>query len=366
MQASSIHYDWFRGNAEFPRKVLVVRSVKTDSYKYVVNSYDEFVSYINKENNTNCYTQIFSSKQIDSATFDTMYLDIDVHQENVPYEKRVGDSYVILKAVMVGMAKKGVKPSRVYFTGRGFAVYVDFKKTKFSSRAGYKFAVRSFLRDAGIFDILDPSVLGDVERVARLPNTINGHTEKMHCVRIDPEWDTKQIFEASRLNKNYESLIFQNTDFGEVLKRVEDTGNGLFSSVENENVEREPLLNDETRYPDFPKCMQVFYDEIVLKGTLDHYQRVNLAIFLLKIWGYEKTKTVISWAEDYRESETTYQLGYLINRKMKMYSCKRFKQENMCPFADDMRQCRHYRLSNGWVEKIIPMYKEEPLNKNKP
>lgn len=373
----SIDYDnWFRGNMEFPRRVLVIKPVKTDSFKYQVDNEADLLEYMRRENYTNCYCQIFSNRQVAEATFDTMYLDIDVHEEKdeegriISYDKRVTDAFIIFKSVIAGLEKSNVKISRAYFTGRGFAVYIDFDPIKFASRMGYKFAVRSFLMESGIFELLDSSVLGDVERVSRMPNTINGNTENgMMCVQIDPEWSLERIVDASKLRYSHQVKAVKHNDFGQRLKSIETSGAGMFNTIEGENVERTPVYGEHTKYKNFPKCMKGFYDEIAKTGELDHYQRVNLAIFLMKVWGFDKAKQVLSWASDYKEGKTTYQMNYLRSKGIKVYACKKMQNSHnkdgscWCPYTN-LRECPAYRVSNGWLEKILPSYKKEDLNKS--
>lgn len=367
--ATQEYHRWFRGNPEFPRKVLVIKPSKTDSFKYQVENQIDLMEYLRRENNTNCYCQIFSNKQIADSTFDTVYIDIDVHDENVPYEKRINEGYGILKTVLHNIHKCGYKESRVYFTGRGFAVYIDFDAIKFNSRSGYRFAVRAFLMEAEVFKSLDSSVLGDVERVARLPNTKNGNTADMYCVQVNPYWTLDQMVEASKACKGYEDIQNKDNDFAKRLKQIEENGNGLFNTVEGVDIERTPVYGGHTQYKNFPKCMQGFYDEITGTGELDHYERINLAIYMMRIWGYEKAKKVLSWANDYNENKTDYQMRYLMSKNMRVYACKKMQQsftkkgKCWCPYSN-MRECAAYRMSKGWIEKILPNFRKEDLNKH--
>lgn len=371
---SIAYINWFRDNPEFPRKVLVIKEKKDESFKYTIKNELDYLEYLRRENNTNCYCQIFSNRQIAEATFDTMYLDIDVHEEfdeekkPITYETRVKNAYDIFIKVRDAIIKAGYKVSRAYFTGRGFAVYVDFERTKFNTRSGYRFAVRTFLMEIDVFRLLDPSVLGDVERVARLPNTENGNAKGMHCVQIDPQWDLDRIVYASRTGVGFDGVVEKDSKFADRLKEIETNGNGLFNSVEGQDIERTPLYGEHTKYENFPKCMQGFYNEIVGTGELDHYERINLAIFLMRIWGYDKAKRILSWAGDYKEHKTDYNMRYLMSKNMRVYACKKMKQSFTkkgncwCPY-DKMWHCPAYRLSKGWIEKILPNFKKEDLNR---
>lgn len=349
--AEYIH--WFRGNPEFPRAVL-----ELPNYRYTVNDEIEFIGYIEGQEGKDCYTQVFSKRQFENNEFDTIYFDVDEHDESLPYRATIENAHSKFKHVYEKIVQSGVVPSRCYFTGRGFSIYLDFIELKFNNRDEYKNAVKQYINYIKIADLLDNSVIGDSNRVARVPGTLNSKTNNMYCIRIDPSWPIDLILENSSKNIHYKQGFCRDIELGRKLKEILVLGNCDCGIKCEDDIIRKPIFGELTEYKDLPQCMKNFYNEIVYEGELDHYERVNFAIFFMKAWGFERTKQLISNANDYKEGMTEYQLNYLKNRNMNMYSCKRLQTEGMCPFAN-MKDCPCYNKSSGWLERLLPRYKEK-------
>jgi hypothetical protein len=114
---------------------------------------------------------------------DTLYFDFD--QENDPALKLALEDALKLKTYY--------PEARVYFTGKkGFAGYLDFKEVPLQN--SYKKEAIGILQNQIISALdlktVDPTVIGDIARVSRLPNTIHGdrwNNWNQYCIPLDLE-----------------------------------------------------------------------------------------------------------------------------------------------------------------------------------
>lgn len=85
--------------------------------------------------------------------------------------------------------------------------------------------------------------------------------------------------------------------------------------------------------------------ELENTGELDHIQRLQMANFLLRVWGYEKTFNYFKkYAKDFNEQYTEYQLKYILKRNLKLYRCRRMMEMGFCP-----EKCKYFPTLNKYV-----------------
>jgi hypothetical protein len=136
----------------------------------------------------NVYVSVYSYPEIENMTFDTFYLDIDAIKKKVLMDF---SSYVV--------SKYGGVP-RVYFTGRGFAMYLDLERyIKIKHKETLRAWIEKIVVDSGqkVSDF-DTAVWGDIKRVSRLPFTLNLKSGiKRLCIPVDINWDLNDILEQS-------------------------------------------------------------------------------------------------------------------------------------------------------------------------
>lgn len=300
-------------------------------YRKTINDDVDLVYNIGVDGYTNCYASIFSSYQIVRRMFDTVFIDIDSHNGSL------ADAYAILQKVL-----DAIDVSRVYMSGRGFHCYVDFPTTRIEN---YGYAVRKWLHEKDILKDIDVKVCGDMRRVARIPHTKNANTGTW-CVMIDPEDTLSKIREkamngiSSRIEPQQVNIVGELLNYDRKCKS--NKKNGVDSNVE---IEMGSLSR-------MPKCIIEGVNRLVAYGELEHYWRLHIAVFLVKIWGKEKTEQILSMASDYDRSKTEYQLNYIMDRDLKCYSCRKLKDYGICVY-DKLNKCPFYVLSNGWLERVV-------------
>jgi len=86
-----------------------------------------------------------------------------------------------------------------------------------------------------------------------------------------------------------------------------------------------------------PPCVKKWLCELRDTGDLDHYERVNLVLFLKALdYGVDKVVDLFrKYAKDFKENITKYQVEYLFGlrgcrKDWKLYSCAKLKELGIC------------------------------------
>lgn len=287
---------------------------------------------------TDRYMNVFSYIQQQLNIYDTLWFDID------GYKKESYEKWKILKRLIYDF---GYDITRVYFTGNGIHAYIDFPPTNFNN---YRGAVRRFADEIGLKGFFDCPVSGDVNRLMRIPGSLNSKTA-LWMIEIHPDWTWVEIEDRSRKNMPYENDNWKRIDIVSHLKEYDEDekvyDRVVFDTMVDKGISYVDEYFADGNEDKFPSCIKSFINEIKTTGNLDHYQRLNLAIFLLHVWGYDKCVAFFrEFASDYDERTTSYQLKYIIRRKLKMYSCKRMENDGFCMWR---RDCPFKPSLNSWV-----------------
>lgn len=315
----------------FPREIGIPREIANDEVDYI--------GYVTGRNRVDCHASVFSNWQIMRREFDTIFLDIDDHVDGLK------GAYAKLQEVVDLL--DGYE-FRCYATGRGFHLYLVFDMTNIED---FGWAVRVWAKEKGILDYVDSAVLGDIRRMARLPETVNS-AAGLECVEINVSSDYNSIKEAMKNGISTIVEVGKNSGLGNELLQCEKK----HRRGRKKKVRKNYALTFDLK--DMPSCMKEGINRLFATGELEHFWRVALAIFLLKVWGFDKTKELFRMAaSDFNEGKTDYQLRYIKNRGFYTYSCKKLKMMGICSFSD-LKDCPFYLASNGWIENIIKEVKE--------
>lgn len=286
------------------------------------------------------YMSVFSLWQRRMNYYDVIFIDVDGDN---------GESYWKFREVKSRLEDYGVDLSVIYFSGRGFHIYLWFDGFVFND---YGRTVRKFVDMVDISDLVDMHVIGDVSRMARMPHTYNMKSG-LWVMKINPDWVWVEIKGKSKMHEEYDVKWKKNNKLGKFLRELDEKNvNSVRSNFEwnFEGVENNLSIVDEyfSNGGEFPECIKSWMKELVETGELDHVQRYNMALFLLHVWGYDKTLEFFrKYAADFKERYTKYQLEYMIKRKLKMYKCERLKKNGLCPIKKGV--CPFYPTLNAWV-----------------
>lgn len=303
-------YTWMR-NSYFPREFGLFRNI--------IYSIDDIVG------ESDIYLSIHSLNQKVRDEFDTMYIDIDAHSEKDDLKQKYSKFIKSLEKYSIPL------PTRLYYSGRGVAAYFDFDEPV--SGAFYKLACRFLISKLGLKEVVDPSVIGDFNRMARVPGFINSKSSS-YMVSVDPNFAVEDMRIASQNNVfvryrgrriNFKKLV---TEFGFEEDKI-------FTFRPEIEVNFEKFTEQE-----YPPCIKRAINDIVETGELDHVERVHLASFLLKNGERNKAEGIFSLAGDYNYSYTKYQLDYIQSHGGYLYSCNSVPS-SICPY-DNKSQCIYY------------------------
>jgi len=290
------------------------------------------------------YLGIFGMKDVGIGRFDTVLLDIDGNSLDESYEK-----FKIVVKKLNGLEK------RCYFTGRGFHIYLDFEEL-YLEKIQYKHLCFDLIREYGIDDYVDLQVVGDVNRVARIPFSYNSKTGLL-CIPIKEDWGKLKIKSLSKdllLYMDYyenEDWDAGKNNFDDYVKEFKMNSYDILKEVgiiDGEIVVDkyfEKVKGDMSKYP---PCIQNIYNRIVGGGEVEHYERIHFASFILKLEGFERCMEYFRNGEDFDERYCRYQLEWLLRKKYNCFSCEGCLRLGIC--RDEWYEDCPFKPSlNSWV-----------------
>ena len=327
------------GDAIFPRHLTLTRDIINNEY--------EFYSFYKLNLATDIYMSVFSLYQVRRRLFDTIFIDID------PCKKYVYPRELFLDAYEKFMEVKQILDDndytyRVYFSGRGFHIYIDFNIVRLEH---YQGVVKKFLAELGIIDsngqskYVDTRVIGDMMRMARFPLTKNSKTG-LYMKRIDPEWSINEIWEYVNSADAYRPVDVERNNARIIHHLME-----LDKTIEDVHVSRR-VYNDYIEDWDIssmPMCVREGIMRLKYLGELDHMWRWIVANFLLRAKGYDYTYNLFKMAKDFSPVRTRSQLSHMMKKRYKQYGCDKIRDMGICPYKDDPSKCPFYPSMNLWL-----------------
>ncbi len=255
------------------------------------------------------------------AIIDKVFLDFDPEESE---EKLLED----VRKVSNLLNNKNIKHS-LFFSGRGFHIFVYTNIIKAKDLINPRTAIRNFVND--IIEItkasVDYQVVGDLMRVARIPNTMNMKT-RLYCIPLDQkelEYSIEYIKDLATSQR-----FFKKDSEGKPLDlKVYDTGTKTqLSDLEVTLESDEDLDIGELGKLDLPSC--VLHS---LKKGRPNFQERFMIITCLRDLAFSKSevsKILMKFLTEDRYThciEEERQLDYLFNRQDLLFpSCSRIKE----------------------------------------
>lgn len=308
---------------------------------YIID-WDELNVLLQRFENKDIHLGIFSVEQIKTSTYDTVLMDIDAHD---------GDYEGAWKKVrkIVDILENKSLSYRLYFTGRGFNVYVDFEPLYFEN---YKWVVIQFLKSllGEKYKWLDSAVIGDVRRVPKLPgvyNSLGGY----YVIGVSPSFSINKILKRAEIGKQYpQKLEYVELDFEKYNEEFRKVREKYEDNIQTLNFEVFPFQTEH----DFPPCIRRILNKLKTVGDLSHDEKFMLRTFLLRLWKCEDIyKLFEKYMKTFLPDRVVYQLNYAVENDYKPYSCRLARELGICPY-DDLRNCLFYTLSSGSLYRILP------------
>jgi hypothetical protein len=288
--------------------------------KIFVKNVDEYISWLRRNSGKrDCYVSVYSEEQKKRKMLDTIYTETD----DIAFGFKLWDRF----------DQTNIEPRALFSGRRGLHFFVDFEPIVLKNP---KEAIRAWVNTLPISrkdkkeDRFDMSVVGDTERISRVPYTKNIKS-KMMCFNLPPDRD-----EAAEIVKEYllgtvvnPPMIYPEVDLNnkDVARFLFDTDSKppkkIGEGVGTIDEKRRRELRQRLGQGEVPFCIKNFLDELQTTGELDHYQRLQLATYMYRV-GHTPESIIDlfrKFAKDFSETYTSNQVNYLIKRDLKMRSC---------------------------------------------
>lgn len=320
---------WFRG--VFQGKSVVVGSGDVFS-RFQVGTLGDVLRLLEQSvaGRSNMYATLFA----DQSVVDTVVFDVDAHDGNV---RSARDCFRRLTSVLRDYSYGD--SIRQYFTGRGWHVYVDCHPVVLRSPSRSVSRLASAI--AGRADCSHIDVSTSVRAVRGFMRVVGSFNPKSGSYMVETTEDEDLSSVVGR-------SASRDVSVGHSVRRSQVLSDDLVAlDGEAPSGAHSPVQSDPSMFRAMPPCIQSYMDALVATGELNHGQRLQLAIWLIKTVGVSGAEQFFKeFARDYVPAVTSYQVAYLSGRGYKFMSCRRIKVElGGCPFADQ-ENCIFY----PWIE----------------
>jgi hypothetical protein len=339
---------------DFPRQV-------GSPYRKWVYTADELMNYINENNGKkDCFISVYKfTRKIDETKADTTSAIIDKTFSDFD-NPRGYECFCILRDFIINNDLL----SRIQFSGKhdgdmpiGFHFYIFTPEGIIKNGTMLRHVqeyiddlIRKELKDyAG--EIIDPHVMGDVARFARIANTYN---IRRGCFCVPLSLD--DLFLPS---KEILKLSFQQRPAGDYW-----IGNKLWTPPENrvENFSKASIDTFESNRKHFPACINTIIERCNAGINLYHNERVLLCSFLLKIgMTPDDMPSVFQHQPDFDASITLYQSTTISEGNYMPSSCERLITNQLCK-KNEKRYYHPMCFKLNPIKNPLDFYKQNSRN----
>lgn len=190
----------------FPRGFATPIRCNAFNEYYIPNSIEELQGFIKQFDEEHCFLTVYSFEQYDQTTRDKSTAIIDVIPFDFDDQENPNNALTDVNKLLGWAKRHGIKPRLHYSANKGFHVFIDLDPIKLKhAQSTLKRFVLDMAEAAG-FTTLDIVVIGDFDRVIRIPNTIHEKTGR-YCITIDiaqlPFLSMEDIQYMARKKSNY-------------------------------------------------------------------------------------------------------------------------------------------------------------------
>jgi len=154
---------------------------------YILNSVEDMEAFVKMCDETNCYMTVYSYTEYTQTNRDKYSAVISTIPFDFDDKESLVDAFNDMKKLLAWCKRHDIQP-RVQFSGsKGFHLFIDLKPVKLNHPQE---VLRKFvyeLNKAASLDSLDMMVIGDLERIIRIPNTIHKSSGK-YCIPLNPKF----------------------------------------------------------------------------------------------------------------------------------------------------------------------------------
>lgn len=267
----------------------------------------------------------------ENAVIDKIFLDFD------PSKEEGKDILFDVRRVAEVLDKNGISYS-VFFSGRGYHIYIYTESvvagtlnSPFDAIRNYVYELMEEAQSDGEPIEYDSSVVGDIMRVSRLPNTLNLKT-KQYCVPITHEElfalspvDIPQLAQKQRrINNKIDGKLVELKEYDEAVKK--HSLRGIIEDFDDDDVSFDVNIEK------LPLCVQALLE----RGDPGYTERY-LIIVAMRDLAYPLSATVSTMEKYLNKKEfehsvlKEYQPQYLYTRPDLIFpTCYTIKQRGNC------------------------------------
>jgi|GEM_PF-5412056 len=294
------------------------------------------------------FVAVYSNEQIEKRMVDTIFIDIDDRDINKSYEKLWG---ILTRLERMGI---DVGKLRIYFSGKkGFHIFLDFDPIWLPNFVSFRSVCMRLLRELKIEKLIDIRTVGDWRRVSRVPYTKHSGSG-LYCYPVDPT-ESIQVIKSEAVNPSIVEIKVNRRNCRSIRKYLKGIVKS-YGRVYKRNIECRISRRPKPEGLELPPCIKAWLSELAETHELDHYARLNIAIFLLRSgWSVDEIVNLFSIANDFDEHKTRYQVEYAKKRELLMWSCHKLIDMGLCPL-ENPKSCTFYPSINryyGWKKSDL-------------
>lgn len=327
------HLRYWNNLPLFPRDFGLYRTqVWKDGYIFLLST---------QYNKMDCYTSVYSERQIEKKIFDTLFLEAREGKQS----DKVNMEEVILDRDMIrGIFEKYDIGYRCFYSGgRSYHFYVDFEPMPVNN---ISVMARNFVHELDIADLLDMKTVGNRRSMGRIPYTYNTKHKKYAIYSLTSEPDVLEeeaimgyMGEAPVMDlKSTEILKYLNADEDEYTVELMKPAQIAFDGM-------------------YPDCVLNIMAKLRLERHASHDERIHLAAYMYKL-GHSVDDIVNAFkdATDFNPVVAEQQVLSIVSKDYNPYGCSRVKRDmgETCPFYKNKGHCYYIRkLINQQKEKKV-------------
>lgn len=245
----------------------------------------------------------------------------------------------------------------ILFSGRGFHIYVLTKPYIANNPKQTLINAYNYIISESKVENYDNACVGDIQRLGRMPNTIN-QKSGLYCTYISHEEIQSLNFEKIKeIGKEQRKQIINNNETLEISHfDSEIEFNNKITHINNSGKINIKKLDD-TEFNNIfnllPPCIKEFINDYKKDNTIKCYQKRMLIIKYLQDLGFDLETTVnffYTFLSDNKFRHAMYaekQFSYLYNSSHKAPSCKRLEINFNCI------NCELYPYPSKKIKEII-------------
>ena len=202
-------------------------------YRSPIQTYEQFREYIDRNNGIrDCFASVYSS----DGYIDKIFFDID----SKTHFSSVRDSAVMLYQ---HLTSKGYRCIPVFSGRKGFHIHLLLKREQYDSQAKAKSLLKSasisIIADAFGIEVskllngelsryVDPTTIGDVSRIMRIPNTLRPPQNDLWCVPLPESFPSMSESELTKYAKEPHILDYTNQE----RPRLKDLASSVIDKID--------------------------------------------------------------------------------------------------------------------------------------